>query len=125
MELIEQIEGNLTTFVKFLKLLLEIVSVVCIFSGFLVSIRGLFILSWRGKAFPFSDVRIKFGTWLALALEFQLGADILATTIYPSFSELGKLGIIAIIRTFLNYFLNKELEAEKKQKDNKNQNISS
>ena len=49
---------------------------------------------------------------MAVALEFQLGADILATTIAPSFETLGKLGAIALIRTFLNYFLNKELVEE-------------
>jgi uncharacterized membrane protein len=50
--------------------------------------------------------------WLALALEFQLAADILSTTISPSLEALGKLAIIAVIRTFLNYFLTKELETE-------------
>jgi uncharacterized membrane protein len=60
----------------------------------------------------FIEIRLCFGSWLALALEFQLGADILNTTVAPSFEALGKLGIIALIRTFLNYFLSKELENE-------------
>ena len=119
MELIEYIEGNLTSIAKLLKLLLEIVSVVCIFSGLLASLRSLFFLNWRGKAFPFVELRIGFGTWLALALEFQLGADILATTVAPTFAELGKLGAIAVIRTFLNYFLNQELEGEQKKQNGK------
>jgi uncharacterized membrane protein len=50
--------------------------------------------------------------WLALALEFQLGADILGTTVTPTLDSLTKLALIAVIRTFLNYFLSKELEAE-------------
>ncbi len=58
---------------------------------------------------PLGQLRLQFGQWLALALEFQLGADILATTLAPTFEALGKLGAIALIRTFLNYFLNKEL----------------
>ncbi|NET53786.1 MAG: DUF1622 domain-containing protein, partial [Merismopedia sp. SIO2A8] len=66
----------------------------------------------RRQSFPFLDVRLQFGVWLALALEFQLGADILATTIAPTFETLGKLGAIALIRTFLNYFLNQELVEE-------------
>ncbi len=61
---------------------------------------------------PFIRIRLTFGMWLALALEFQLGADILATTISPNFESLGRLGAIALIRTFLNYFLNKELAEE-------------
>jgi len=62
--------------------------------------------------FEFSEIRLTFGLWLALALEFQLAADILSTTVSPSFEALGKLALIAVIRTFLNYFLNKELETE-------------
>ena len=54
--------------------------------------------------------RYCFGDWLATALEFQLAADILATTVDPDLDSLIKLGIIAVIRTFLNYFLIKELE---------------
>ena len=50
-------------------------------------------------------------TW-ALALEFQLGADILSTAVAPTWNEIGKLGAIAIIRTALNYFLSKEMKEE-------------
>jgi uncharacterized membrane protein len=56
-------------------------------------------------------LRLRFGGWLTIALEFQLGADILNTTVAPTFEALAKLGAIALIRTFLNYFLGKELEA--------------
>ena len=46
---------------------------------------------------------------LRLALEFQLGADILTTAVAPSWDQIGKLGAIAVIRTTLNYFLMREL----------------
>jgi uncharacterized membrane protein len=52
---------------------------------------------------------------LALALEFQLGADILSTAIAPSWEQIGKLGAIAVIRTALNFFLSKEMQDERKQ----------
>ncbi|WRH69101.1 MAG: DUF1622 domain-containing protein [Planktothrix sp. GU0601_MAG3] len=72
----------------------------------------------RRQIFPFIELRLNFGSWLALALEFQLGADILFTTVTPSFIALGQLAAIAVIRTFLNYFLNKELEMETKFQNN-------
>ena len=53
-------------------------------------------------------------SWLALALEFQLGADIVATTINPSWQSLGELGLLAVIRTFLNYFLQRELAEQER-----------
>jgi uncharacterized membrane protein len=45
-----------------------------------------------------------------LALEFQLASDIIKTTIAPTYEHLVQLGAIAVIRTFLNYFLSKELK---------------
>ena len=49
--------------------------------------------------------------WLLLGLEFMLAADIVRTAISPTWSELGQLALIAVVRTFLNYFLERDLEA--------------
>ena len=62
------------------------------------------------------EVRLRLGRWLAVALEFELGADILRTAVAPTWSEIGQLAAIAAIRTILNYFLQQEIEkAEKGQ----------
>src|SRR5262245_29170541 len=52
----------------------------------------------------------RYGVWLLLGLEFELAADIIGSVVSPSWQEVGKLGAIAVIRTFLNYFLEKDLE---------------
>jgi uncharacterized membrane protein len=52
----------------------------------------------------------RFGTWLLLGLEFELAADIVRSAIAPTWMDVGQLGAIAVIRTFLNYFLEKDLE---------------
>ena len=49
--------------------------------------------------------------WLVLGLEFMLAADIVRTAIAPSWDDIGQLAAIAVIRTFLNYFLERDLEA--------------
>ena len=46
-----------------------------------------------------------------LALEFELAADIVRSVIAPTWKDIGELAAIAVIRTFLNYFLEKDLEA--------------
>jgi uncharacterized membrane protein len=56
------------------------------------------------------EVRLRLGRWLALALEFELGADILRTAVAPTWSEIGQLAAIAAIRTALNYFLQQEID---------------
>jgi len=53
---------------------------------------------------------LRFGVWLMLGLEFELAADIVRTAIAPSWTEIGQLGAIAVIRTFLNYFLERDVE---------------
>jgi uncharacterized membrane protein len=60
----------------------------------------------------FTQVRLAFARHLALALEFQLAADILSTAIAPSWDRIGKLAAIAVIRTALNYFLMLEMRSE-------------
>lgn len=52
----------------------------------------------------------RFGLWLLLGLEFELAADIIGSVISPTWQDIGELGAIAVIRTFLNYFLEKDLE---------------
>ena len=53
----------------------------------------------------------RFGLWLLIGLEFELAADIIGSVLSPTWQDIGELGAIAVIRTFLNYFLEKDLEA--------------
>jgi len=113
MEPLEFFEQSLSHLVAIAKFALESFSVICIIIGFIKTLQLAFSLSRRRDALQsFNKIRLRFGMWLALALEFQLGADILGTTVTPTLESLTQLALIAVIRTFLNYFLGKELEAE-------------
>lgn len=59
-----------------------------------------------------NGVRLTLGRWLAVALEFELAADILNTAVTPSWNDIEKLAAIATLRTALNYFLEKEIRQE-------------
>ena len=69
-----------------------------------------------GSTLTKEEIRVKFGSSVAVALELMLGADVLSTAVAPSWDDIGKLGAIAIIRTALNYFLGKELKEIKEEK---------
>lgn len=56
------------------------------------------------------QVLVRFGVWLLLGLEFELAADVVRSVIAPSWTEIGQLAAIGFIRTFLNFFLEKDLE---------------
>jgi uncharacterized membrane protein len=63
--------------------------------------------SWR------KDLFVRFGMWLILGLQYALAADIVSTVIAPTWNDIGQLAAIALIRTFLNFFLERDLtEAE-------------
>jgi uncharacterized membrane protein len=57
--------------------------------------------------------RLALGRWLAVALELTLAADILRTAIAPTWDDIGKLAAIAVLRTALNFFLEREISREK------------
>ena len=113
MGLLHYLEVSLGELVAISKIFLEVFSVICVIVGFFKALQlAIKFNKSRNRYRIFNRVRLKFGMWLSLALELQLGADILGTTVAPTLETIGKLGLIAIIRTFLNYFLAKELEVE-------------
>lgn len=114
MELIHSIHNYLGVIANTLKLVLEAISVFCVTMGLLATLTVAFRkFSYREDLLArAASVRLRFGTWLSLALEFQLGADIVATTVNPSLESLIELAVLAAIRTILNLFLQKELETE-------------
>ena len=50
-------------------------------------------------------------------MEFELAADIIATVVSPTWDDIGELGAIAVIRTFLNYFLERDLESSEPERN--------
>jgi uncharacterized membrane protein len=56
-----------------------------------------------------SEVWLRFGRWLVAGLTFQLAADIIETSITTDWDAVGRIAAIAVIRTFLNVFLERDL----------------
>ena len=77
-------------------------------------LRALVLFVPRREALGEPDakeaVRLKLGRWLAVALELELGADILRTAVAPTWTEIGQLGAIVVLRTALNFFLQQEID---------------
>jgi len=69
-----------------------------------------YIVQLKSSKISKEDLRLQFGNSVAVSLELLLGADVLATAVAPSWSDIGKLAAIAAIRTALNYFLGIELK---------------
>jgi len=54
-------------------------------------------------------IGLRYARWLVAGLTFQLAADIIETSITTSWDAVGRLAAVAVIRTFLNYFLENDL----------------
>ena len=53
--------------------------------------------------------------WLFGGLQFALAADIVRSAISPTWEQIGQLAAIAAIRTFLSYFLERDLMELRRQ----------
>jgi len=113
-ELVENIRSNLDSWGELTEVLLNAISLLCIAAGVILSLVKAIGKRRRSTSdHPLHTYfRMIFGGWLVVALEFQLAADIVGTIVSPTTAHLIELGAIAVIRTFLNYFLGKELSEE-------------
>lgn len=107
------IEGSIINAVQWLRLIVETMGAVIIALGIVAAGYQFVRALVPPQLENFNRVRLTLARFLALALEFQLGADILSTAIAPSWDQIGKLGAIAVIRTALNYFLMREMREER------------
>lgn len=95
-----------------IQIVFEVASVLVVAAGGLAFLAALVRTDGSGRG---PHARRTLGQYLVIALELQLAADIIATATHPTLQELAKLAAIAVIRTFLNYFLVQELREEKEE----------
>ena len=98
--------------VQWVKLGVETIGATLVVVGVVMALVQLIRSAHVFRGTGFTTARLTLARYLALALEFQLGADILSTAITPSWEQVGKLAAIAVIRTGLNFFLSHEMKEE-------------
>lgn len=79
------------------------------------AVEALFRLATNWRRISGQGVKkviwVRFASWILLSLEFALAADIVRTAVAPTWDDIGMLAAIAAIRTLLNFFLEKDIEA--------------
>ena len=61
-----------------------------------------------------SGIYVRFGRWLVAGLTFQLAADVIetaTTSTADGWYDIGRLAAVAVIRTFLSFFLERDMRA--------------
>jgi uncharacterized membrane protein len=72
------------------------------------------VRSRRAPEHTSAAARLQLARYIALALEFQLAADVIETSVSPNWTKIGRLAAIAAIRTALNYFLDRDMAADRR-----------
>ncbi len=105
------LEDNFHTIAGTVALAIEVGAVVVVAIGAGQALLAVLAAIVAGSA---DEIRgrviwLKFATWILLALEFALAADIVRTAVAPTWDDIWKLAVIAVIRTMLNYFLARDI----------------
>ena len=110
---LEVIARNLTLIVDAMALLIIAVGTIeAFFAG------GLVLLIPSTTNEERRTVWVRYARWLIAGLTFQLAADIIQTSVAPNWDSIGRLGAIAVIRTFLDFFLERDLAKARVITDN-------
>ena len=103
-------DALLVTLTEFVVPAINLVALVAIVAGTVECVVGVARhTATRGSTPGLSVVWLRYARWLVAGLTFQLGADILETAVAPSWDDIGRLAAIALIRTFLDYFLGRDM----------------
>jgi uncharacterized membrane protein len=108
-----ELETQFKEIAGFVALVIEAGAVLIVTFGALQALGGLAgaIFSRSADEMAGRGIWLRFATWILLALEFALAADIVRTAVAPTWEDITKLAVIATIRTMLNYFLAKDIAA--------------
>jgi uncharacterized membrane protein len=90
-------------------LLIDFMALLIVIYGSLEAFIGAGRAAFVNRRPQYHQIWLRYARWLVAALTFQLAADIIESALAPSWEDIGRLAAIAVIRTFLNYFLGRDL----------------
>src|SRR6476620_284315 len=97
-----------------------VIIVIGTIEAFISALRAMFS---SPKAHERRDIWLRFARWLIAGLTFQLAADVIETSVTTGWQAVARLGAIALIRTFLNYFLERDLSEVRTRQNEVSSNI--
>lgn len=112
-------ESVLHEVAHYIALAIETIAIAVIAIGALQAVIGLVRVGMHSGSATREQraVWMKFARWLVAGLTFQLAADVVNTSFSPTWDEIGHLAAVAVIRTFLSYFLDREMVEKREAPD--------
>jgi|SRR6185295_12517556 len=103
-------EFGLAEIIEYVAIAIELMAIlIVVFGSVEAFVRILRLAFGSASEQDRRDTYVSYLRWLVGALTFQLAADIVHTAIAPTWEDLGKVGTIAVIRTFLSYFVARDV----------------
>lgn len=98
-------------FAGYISLVIESIGVIVIAVGTVEGAIAVYRVMLRDGTAPQKRAAwMRYARWLVAGLTFQLAGDIVHTAIAPTWDDIGKLATIAVIRTFLTFFLDRDMD---------------
>jgi uncharacterized membrane protein len=99
---------------EWVRLILAIIGAAVIVVGTVVCLAEMVRAPTHRGHRSWAAARLALARYLALALEFQLAADVIETSIVPDWTKIGRLAAIGAICTALNYFLTRDMAEDRR-----------
>jgi uncharacterized membrane protein len=99
--------------------IINILALIVIVAGTIEAfVGGLWAIMTRRGGHERRDIWLRQARWLVAGLTFQLAADVLETAVTTDWEAVGRIAAVAAIRTFLNFFLERDLaEIRQRQRE--------
>lgn len=114
--------SDFDAFPTFVQHFLSIIGATIIFFGGLYGVIQILVQLFGSQSLGVVDsdqIRLKLGKTIILGLEFIVASDVVGTTLTPDYYSLGMLGILVVVRTILNYTLDKDIQTLGQKSANK------
>jgi len=106
-----RVKEAISVFVDYAVIAIDAMAVIIIVAGtiemFIACLRSVFFPSRTGT--ELRDGYLRYARWLMAGLTLQLANDIIISARAPTWDDIGRLAAIAFIRTFLNFFLERDI----------------
>ena len=99
----------LTLFTENAIVIIDAIALLVVFYGTVEAFIKALPLTISPSGHERRDVWLRYARWLVAGLTFQLAADIIETSITSDWQAIGRIAAVAAVRTFLNYFLDRDL----------------
>ena len=95
---------------------IELVAILVVTAGTVEAVAAALRMLFTGRSDTARrEAMLNYARWLASGLTFQLAGDIVHTAVAPTWDDIGRLAAIAVIRTFLTYFLERDIKDWREQ----------